>query len=123
VIGLFQKQFSEGHPMTIIGDGLQSRDFTHVSDVVEANMKAFATKNKLAIGQVFNIGTGINYTIIQLAWMIGGKDASIISMPERLGEVRHSKADISKAKRILEWEPNINLEEWINEFASSISNI
>jgi nucleoside-diphosphate-sugar epimerase len=55
--------------------------------------------------------------------MIGGKDASIISMPERLGEVRHSKADISKAKRILEWEPNINLEEWINEFASSISNI
>jgi len=113
VVGLFQKQFDEGLPFTVIGDGLQSRDFTHVSDVVEANMKAAFTEDKRAFAEVFNIGAGKNYTVMDLIKMIGGEDAFHIAMPERPGEARHSKADTSKAKEILKWEAKVSLEDWL----------
>jgi len=86
VIGLFFRLKAEGKPMTIVGDGMQSRDFTHISDVVDANMLASTTQNKGAFGQVFNIGTGKSYTILELANMIG-EDAKHVE--ERTGEARH----------------------------------
>ena len=113
VVGLFQKQFDEGLPFTVIGDGLQSRDFTHVSDVVEANMKAAFTEDKRAFAEVFNVGAGKNHTVMDLIKMIGGEDAFHIAMPERPGEARHSKADTSKAKEILKWEAKVSLEDWL----------
>lgn len=122
VIGLFQRQKSEGMPITIVGDGQQTRDFTNVYDVVEANILAATTNNYKAIGEIFNIGTGKSYTISEVATMIGGPNASYATIPERPGEARDSKADITKAKEILNWEPKINLETWINEVASSISD-
>ena len=113
VVGLFQKQFDEGLPFTVIGDGLQSRDFTHVSDVVEANMKAALTQDKRAFAEVFNVGAGKNHTVMDLIKMIGGEDAFHMAMPERPGEARHSKADTSKAKEILKWKAKVSLEDWL----------
>ena len=113
VVGLFQRQLKEETPLTVVGDGLQSRDFTHVSDVVEANLKAAFTENKRAFGQTFNIGAGKNYTVMDLVKMVGGEDAFYINLPERLGEARHSKSDTSKAKEILEWEAKVDLGEWL----------
>jgi len=116
VIGLFQKQYEADIPMTIVGDGLQRRDFTHVSDVVDANLKAALSTNEKVLGELFNIGTGKNYNIHDLVKLfieepIEGKDFAYI--PERIGEVRESLSDCKKAKDLLEWEPVINLEDWI----------
>ena len=122
VIGLFQRQLEEGLPLTVVGDGLQSRYFTNVSDVVEANLKAAFTTNNKAFGQVLNIGTGENYTIMDLVRIISGQEDFFINLPERVGEARHSKADNSKAKEILGWEPKVNLEEWLNESAGTVSD-
>lgn len=113
VIGLFQRQNQNGEPMTIVGDGLQRRDFTHVSDVVAANMAAMKTKNEEALGQLFNIGTGKNYNILDLAMLIGGKEPNIKFIPPRLAEARESLADISKAQHLLNWAPEVSLEDWI----------
>ena len=113
VIGLFQTQHKEGSPMTVVGDGLQTRDFTHVSDVVEANIKAATTTNKQAIGQTFNVGSGESCSIMDLVRMIGGEDALYVNMPERLGECRHTRADITKISKNLDWQPQVKLQEWL----------
>lgn len=96
--------------MTIVGDGEQRRDFTLIDDVVEANIAASKTSDKLAFGELFNIGSGINYSILDLVEMIGGEYKHI---EPRIGEARISLADISKAKKILGWEPRGSLREWI----------
>ena len=116
VIGLFQRQYEASEPMTIVGDGLQRRDFTHVSDVVDANLKAALSSNEKVLGELFNIGTGKNYNINDLVKLfvdepVEGED--FIYIPERIGEVRESLSDCRKAKDLLEWEPVINLEDWI----------
>lgn len=121
VIAAFQRQLQEEEPLTIIGNGLQTRDFVHVLDVIEANIAASMSTNRIA-GEIFNIASGKNYSIMELLWMIAGKDAFWISKPERIGEVMHSIADITKAKNILNWEPKINLQEWINENISTVSD-
>jgi len=111
VIGLFVRQRKNGEPMTIIGDGTQSRDFTHVKDVVKANFLASQTDNHWAYGEIFNIGTGKDYSILELVEMIGGETKYL---PERLGESKISVADISRAKKILDWKPTESLEEYIS---------
>jgi UDP-glucose 4-epimerase len=110
VIGLFLRQKKNSLPMTIVGDGEQRRDFTLIDDVVEANIAASKTSDKLAFGELFNIGSGINYSILDLVEMIGGEYKHI---EPRIGEARISLADISKAKKILGWEPRGSLREWI----------
>ena len=111
VIGLFLKQKSEGKPMTVVGDGYQRRDFTYVKDVVEANILASKLKNQKVSGETFNIGTGVNYNILDIAKHIGGQYEHI---PPRLGEARESLASNSKAKYLLRWEPKTNLKDWID---------
>lgn len=111
VIGLFIKQMKENKKMTIVGDGLQRRDFTHVSDVVEANILASVCNNTEVIGQVFNIGTGINYSVLELAQMLGGEYEHI---PERVGEARITLSDSTKAKTMLNWQAKVKLKDWID---------
>ena len=110
VVGIFLKQKKEGLPMTIVGDGLQRRDFTHVSDVVEANLSASNLKNKNISGELFNIGTGRNYSIIDIKDMIGSE---FTNLPKRMGEAQETLADITKAKKMLDWSPKVVLEDWI----------
>lgn len=108
VIGLFLRQKEKGEPMTVVGDGLQTRDYTHVYDVVQANI--LATECSEGLGEIINIGTGISHNILDLVEMIGGEHIHIDPRP---GECRHTKANNEKAKRILEWEPTKNLKEYL----------
>jgi len=110
VIGRFLKQRKEGKPMTIVPDGEQTRDFTHVRDVVMANILAMES-DKVGKGEVINIGAGKNYSINKIADIIGGPKVYI----EPRLEPKHTLADNRKAKELLGWEPKISLEEGIGE--------
>mgnify|MGYP001033234724 CR=1 FL=1 len=110
VIGLFLKQKESGNPMTVVGDGLQTRDFTYVGDVVNANIAA--TKCSEGFGEIYNIGTGNQISVMDLVNMI---DGDYIHIEERPGECRFTQADITKSKDILKWEPKIRLEDWLND--------
>ncbi len=111
VIGKFIKQVKDGQPMTVCGDGEYFRDYTHVADVVVANILAM-TNNAVGKGEVFNIGNGKPHSVNQLVKLIGG--ASVF-VPERLGDVRYTEAESRKAREILGWKPTITLEDGIAE--------
>lgn len=110
VVGKFLKQRKEGKTLTITGDGTQTRDFTHVKDVVRANTLAMESK-KVGKGEVINIGAGKNVSINNLAKLIGGK---IERIAPRL-EPRDTLADNSLAKKLLGWSPSVSLEDGIAE--------
>ena len=111
VIGLFKKQKDSGESMTVVGDGLQTRDYTHVSDVVNANILA-AENDDVGHCELMNIGAGNSYSVLDLVDLIGGEHVFI---PPRIGESRHTLADVSKAKELLNWNPKVNLEDWLEE--------
>jgi len=111
VIGRFLQQRKNNEPMTIRGNGEMYRDYTHVSDVVRANLLAM-TKDTIGKGEVINIGNGNPYSVNQLAGLIGGPT---INIPEMSGEMKYTKADNTKAKILLGWEPTVNLEEGIKK--------
>lgn len=111
VIGVFLKQKQKKVPLTITGDGNQTRDFSHVSDVVRANVLTMESKN-VARGEVFNVGAGENHSVNEVAKLIGGK-ATYIPLPP--GEMRNTLADISLAKGLLGWEPKVKLEQGIKK--------
>jgi len=117
VIIIFINQLLSDQPPTIFGGGEQTRDFTNVQDTVEGNM--LALKRKSAVGQVFNIATGVATTINQLAEMLreimGKTDLKAVYKGPRPGDIRHSYADISKAKRILGYEPKTSLREGLTQ--------
>jgi UDP-glucose 4-epimerase len=110
VIGKFLKQKKEGTPLTITGDGTQTRDFTHVADIVRANLLAAESTN-VGKGEVINIGAGRNVSVNDLAAMIGGER---VHVEPRL-EPHDTLADNRNAKELLGWEPTIRLEEGIAE--------
>lgn len=110
VIGKFLKQRQEGKTLTITGDGTQTRNFTHVSDVVRANILAMESEN-VGRGEVINIGSSVPVSINELAKIIGGP---IEYIPPRL-EPKHNMADNSLAKKLLSWEPTVSLEEGLFE--------
>ena len=109
VIGLFLKQRKNKEPLTIVPDGEQRRDFTHVSDVVSANILASTVKLE-TYGQVFNVGTGTNFSVNEIAKLIS--DDTVLIDP-RPGESRETLADITKTKKTLGWNPKVQLEDWI----------
>lgn len=111
VVGLFIRQAKAGEPLTIVGDGLQRRDFTHVDDVVDANILAMRC-DKIIAGQTFNIGTGKNHSVLGLAKMI----SSLIKfIPPRPAEARETLANNTKAKSVLGWNPKKQIEDYIKE--------
>ena len=113
MIGIFLRQLRDGQPLTIVGDGEQRRDFTNVLDVVQANILAATKKlDDDAFGEVYNVGTGINHSINQIANMISD---NVKYIPPRLGEARITLAHNYKIKGRLGWEPKIKLEDWISE--------
>lgn len=112
VIGIFIRQRDNGEDMTIVGDGEQRRDFTHVSDIVEANVLAGNLSNKEIVGELFNIGTGENFSILEIKDFVGG---NYIHIPPRKGEARITLASNDKAKNILGWQPKVKLKDWIKD--------
>jgi len=111
VVGIFLNQLLKKNPLTINGDGNQRRDFTYVGDVVSANILAAKSKN-VGKGEVINIGNGENISINELAENIGGE----IVFNEPLNEPFANLADIKKAKKLLDWEPTIDLISWIKNY-------
>jgi UDP-glucose 4-epimerase len=109
VLGIFLRQKNNNEPLTLVGEGYQTRDFIHVSDVVSANIIA-SQKDLHKFGEVFNVGTGIGTSIESVADLIS---LDQVNLPERIGEVIHSRANFDKIKGVLKWEPKVNVIEWI----------
>ena len=118
VVGLFLKQKRNNEALTIVGDGSQRRDFTHVEDVVQANMLAMQSDNEQIFGEIFNVGTGSNCSVLELANMISDDH---VFLPPRAGEAKNTLADISKAQQLLKYEPSIKIEEWIKQKIISLN--
>ena len=101
-------------PLTIVGDGNQSRDFVYVTDVARAFLAAAKTNY---VGKIYNVGNGNPQTVNYLASLIGGRKVFI---PDRPGEPRCSWANINKIKRELKWKPKIKFKEGINKMMNEI---
>jgi nucleoside-diphosphate-sugar epimerase len=115
VMAIFFRQRLDGQSMTITGDGEQRRDFTSVIDVVQANILAAESKN-VGKGEVINIGRGRNFSVNEVAQIIGGP---VIHIAPRL-EPKQTLADISLAKKLLGWQPKVTLSDWLKEYKEEI---
>jgi UDP-glucose 4-epimerase len=116
VIGIFLRQKAAGEPMTIVGDGTQRRDFTHVDDIVEANIRAADLSNKDVIGETINVGTGTNYSVNEIAEMIKG---NTVNIEARDGESKTTRACTKKLEKLLNFKPGNKLKEYIENERSS----
>jgi len=111
VIGKFLQQKKQGLPMTVCGDGEYYRDYTHVNDIVSANIAAMRT-DKAGVGEVINIGNGRPYSVNELVKLMGGE---FVNIEPRPGDPRKTEANISRAIELLNWKPTIELTEGIVE--------
>jgi UDP-N-acetylglucosamine 4-epimerase len=117
VIPKFIKQLLNDEAPTINGDGRQSRDFTYIENVIEANLKACLAPHEAA-GQAFNIAYGGREYLIDIYYALTkalGKDIEPVFGPDRKGDIKHSNADISKAAKYLGYEPEYDFARGLNE--------
>jgi UDP-glucose 4-epimerase len=121
VVAIFCSRLLDGTPLTIYGDGKQTRDYVYVGDVARANLLA-ATRPLPAIGaldaRAFNIGTSIETDVVELARIlreIAGSSVEAKHAPERPGEQKRSAVDVRKAQRILGWHPKVSLRDGLAE--------
>ena len=111
VTGIFLRQKAAGEPLTIVGDGEQRRDYVYVKDVANANlMAAISNPDDDAYGQVYNVGSGKNYSVNEIASFISD---DTINIPPRIGEARNSLANIEKIQKTFAWKPETDVEKWI----------
>jgi UDP-glucose 4-epimerase len=113
VIGLFKRQELADVPHTVVGTGQQKRDFTYIEDVVDASMLAASIDSIYSAGEIFNIGTGISTSIIDVSKLIGNRRVRIA---DRVGESTETLADISKARSILGYSPKHSLIDTIKTY-------
>jgi nucleoside-diphosphate-sugar epimerase len=116
VIPKFISRALKGKPLEVHGDGLQSRDFTYIDDVVQANVLAAAAEK--GAGEMFNVACGKAYSILDLIASLSrilGKDLRWVHTPSRHGDVRHTLADISKARKMLGYKVQAEFEQGLNE--------
>lgn len=112
VLSLFNAAVQKGNPVTIFGDGMQSRDFTYVSNVVEANLLACEAEG--AVGVSLNVGTNNRYTLnhtLDVLEQISGRSIERRYDSARTGDIRDSQADIGRAQQILGYKPRIGFED------------
>ena len=121
VIAIFSKQLKRGVRPKIFGDGLQTRDFIHVSDVVKANLLALSTRK--GVGDAFNIGTGhsatINALVSLLSGLSGKPEITPIHVSARAGDIRYSFANVCKAREILRFQPKVELNKGLQSLSRS----
>jgi len=125
VIPKFINLILSNQPIVINGDGSYSRDFTYIENVVDFNIRCMTTNNDEAFGKVFNVACGKNYSLNDLVDILKNsidENAVVIYGEKRRGDVEHSLADISLAKRILDYEPLIDFEEGIRRTIKSLIN-
>ncbi|MEO7923953.1 MAG: SDR family oxidoreductase [Chitinophagaceae bacterium] len=118
VIPLFAEALLRNESPCINGDGLHSRDFTYVDNAVRANILSLFTENKAAVNQVYNIACGARTTLLELFEGLKAEAGTSLQPehgPERQGDVKHSLADISKAKNFLGYEPAVSVKEGLKK--------
>ena len=121
VITIFVTRLLQKQPITIFGDGLQTRDFTHVSDIVQANL--LALESSIAPGHIFNVGSGKGTTVLQVASLLKSllwPEAPVLHEPARTEELRFSVADIRKITSILQFSPQTDLHTQVREVIDSL---
>jgi len=113
VIGLFIKQMKNNQPLTIVGDGSQKRDFSYIDDIINANIIAFSKDLDLShFGQVYNVASGTNYSINEIASMISD---SVIYIPARIGEAKETLSNTNKIESVFGWNAKTSIKDWINK--------
>ena len=118
VMGIFAEQMLNNDPLTIVGDGEQRRDFSYVGDVVSANILASEFLKKSVGCNIFNIGNGANRSVNQIAKLFGG---FTVNLPDRV-EPRCTLADNSKARKLLNWKPTMQVEDWVPKWIDEVNN-
>ncbi|MBI5786936.1 MAG: NAD-dependent epimerase/dehydratase family protein, partial [Candidatus Niyogibacteria bacterium] len=132
VVGIFLDKARKGEALTVVPDGAQKRDFTWVGDVAGANLLA-GSSLKVGDGEIINIGSGKNHSVWGVASLVLGldentppeellKSGKCVMAPPRRGEVRETLADISLARNLLGWQPEVSFEEGINLLKSKFSD-
>lgn len=123
VVSIFLEQARAGNPITVNGDGEQTRDFVHISDIVQANRLAATTD---AVGESFNVGTGDVVTIREVAEIIRDVTQSkseVVHSDPRPGDIKESQADISKAREVLGFEPQVELAEGLRSLSEHVEGM
>ena len=111
VIGIFERQRDAGEPLTIVGDGTQRRDFIYVKDVARANyLASLMPRVREHLGEVFNVGSGVNYSVQEIADAISDNQTYI---PKREGEMDTTWSNIDKINQVIGWKPEVDVLEWI----------
>lgn len=119
VIGIFQKQYLNKDPFTVVGDGEQKRDFTHIDDIVDGLCRCMIYGKDLK-AEIFELGSGKNYSINEVAGMFRS-EYGIKYLKKRSGEYLTTLCDYSKAKTILGYDPKGDLKEYIQNWIKSVS--
>lgn len=116
VFGVFLAQKLQGHPLTVVGDGTQTRDFTYVTDVAEAFLRA---ANSNISGEAMNVGSGNHYSVNYLAELLGG---DVVHIPKRPGEPECTFADVSKITNLLGWSARVPFVEGVRRMIERIDD-
>jgi len=116
IIGIYEKFMKNGENLIIYSDGNQRRDFTHVDDICSGLLAISKFDGR---GEKFNLGTGKNYSINEVADMFGGNKEY---KPERRGETRETLADIKMTSDLTGWKPTKNLKDYIDNFKKSLKH-
>lgn len=116
VFGVFLAQKLKGSPFTVVGDGTQTRDFTYVTDVAAAFIKAAQSD---VSGEAMNVGSGNHYSVNRLIELLGGP---VVHIPKRPGEPNCTFADTKKIARLLAWKPEVTFEDGVRNMLDSIQN-
>jgi UDP-glucose 4-epimerase len=114
VFGVFLAQKLKAKPFTVVGDGTQTRDFTFVTDVVDACVTAVQSE---AVNEIFNVGSGKPTSVNRIVELLKGE---VVNLPKRPGEPACTFADISKIRKMLGWEPKVSIEEGVAELLKNI---
>jgi UDP-glucose 4-epimerase len=116
VFGVFLAQKLAGEPFTVVGDGTQTRDFTFVTDIVDAVVRAADSE---LTGEALNVGTGQDQSINRLVELLGG---DVVHVPRRPGEPDCTRADASKLRRLLDWQPRVSFEQGVAAMLDRIAD-
>ena len=118
ILSIFSSLLLENKPINIFEDGLESRDFIHVKDI--ANAVIASIESESSNGEIINLGSGINTTVIEIAETLkkayNSSSQLNITGDFRLGDIAHNKAEIHKARKLLDFEPQINLKDGLSDF-------
>lgn len=116
VFGVFLAQKLAGRPFTVVGDGTQTRDFTFVTDVADALVKAAESQVE---GEIFNVGSGSTYSVNYLVELLGG---DVVNIPKRPSDPDCTFADITRISRVLDWQPKVSFEEGVRIMLENIDH-